>query len=148
MLDLCVDSARVVIENIKRVFATPFGIFVSTALSGMVGVVILLFFFSMLLSESTLVMILPVIISFNAATCGYGLIDKGGPDFPRVTLSLLVISALLAITGCFALVVLLPWELITDGVRWLVSGLSALGFSFFGAWIARRNKKLGNRSQS
>lgn len=148
MLDLCVDSARVAIENIKKAFATPFGIFISTAISGMVGVVILLFFFSMLLSESRLAMILPVIISFNAATCGYGLIDKGGPGFPRVTLSLLVISSLLAISGCFALAVLLPWESITDGVRWLVSGLSALGFSFFGAWIARRSKKSENRPQS
>jgi hypothetical protein len=136
-------------ENIKRAFATPFGVFVYMAVSGMIGVVILLFFFSILFSGSMLAKILPVIISFNAATCGYGLVDKGGPGFPRVTLSLTVIGFLLAITGCLFIAVLMPWEFtITDGVRWLVSGLLALIFSFFGAWIARRNKSPESRSQS
>ena len=148
MLDLCVDSARVAVENIKKAFSTPVGIFAYTVVSGMTGIVILLLFFSMLFSGSTLAMTLPVVIAFNAATCGYGLVDKGGPGFPRATLSLIVISALLAITGCFFITVLLPWESITVGVRWLVSGLLALVFSFFGAWIARRNKIPCSRSQS
>lgn len=142
MLDIAVDSARVVQENMKRAMASPVGIFMYAALSGMVGIVILLAFFSMLMSRPILAMILPVIISFNAASSGYCLIDKGGRDFPRLKISLIAISILLAGTGCFVLSVMLPWESMTEGFRYLVSGVSALIFAFFGAWIGFKSEKL------
>ncbi len=148
MLDFYVDTARVAMENIKKAFATPFGVFVYSAATGMMGVIILLFFFSMLFSGSTLAMTLPLILSFNAATCGYGIVDKGGPDFPHLTLGLFIISLLLIITGYFAFVLLVPWESSGRTTLWLISGALVFLFSFFGAWIARNNKKLQNKSQS
>ncbi len=146
MLDICVDSAKVAVENLKRVFASPFGIFMYAALSGMIGIVILLAFFSMLLSGSALIMILPGIVAFNAASGGYGLVDKGGREFPRLRVSLIGLSILLSVTACFALTVFTPWERMTDGVWYLVSGLSALVFSFFGAWVATKKINLERTS--
>lgn len=147
MLDFYVDTARVAMENIKKAFATPFGVFVYSAATGMMGVIILLFFFSMLFSGSTLAMTLPLILSFNAATCGYGIVDKGGPDFPHLILGLFVISLLLIIAGYSALVLLVPWESFAGTTRWLISGALVFLFSFFGAWIGRKNKNMKDKSQ-
>ncbi|MEA3547003.1 MAG: hypothetical protein U9R66_05005 [Thermodesulfobacteriota bacterium] len=146
MLDTCVDGARVAVENIKRAAASPLGIFVSAALSGMIGIVILVAFFSMIFSGSTLLVILPVIISFNAAASGYGIVDKGGEDFPRLKVSLIVISGLLAATGCFAIIVFFPWEATTIGLHFCIGSLAALSFSFFGAWLATKSKNMKSTS--
>ncbi|RUM36296.1 MAG: hypothetical protein DSY57_05825 [Desulfobulbus sp.] len=146
MLDFYVDSARVAIENIKKAFATPMGVFVYSAVTGMIGVVILLFFFSMLLAGSSLATALPAILAFNGACCGYGIVDRGGTDFPRLTMVLVIISLLLLATGYAALGLLVPWESFTGGIRLLISGCLVVGFSFFGTWIARKNKKLQTKS--
>ena len=146
MLDVYMEGVRYCLERIKQAAASSPGIFLYAALSGMIGIVILLAFFSMLLSGSSLLLMLQVIISFNAAASGYYLVDKGGANFPLMKTSLVVISGLMALTGCFSLVVFLPWESITDSVRFLVSGLLALCFSFFGAWIAVRSKRLRSAS--
>jgi len=147
MLDTCVDGARVAVENIKRAAASPLGIFVYAALSGMIGIVILVAFFSMVFSGSTLLMILPVIISFNAAASGYGIVDKGGCDFPRLKVSLIAISGLLAATGCFSIIVFFPWEATTVGIHFLIGSLAALAFSFFGAWLVAKSKNVNSTSQ-
>ncbi len=147
MLDFYVDSARVALENVKKAFATPFGIFVYSAATGMMGVIILLFFFSMLLSGSSLAMALSVILAFNGACCGYGIVDRGGMDFPRLTMALVVISLLLLATGYIALGLLVPWESFTGSIRLLISGSLVIGFSFLGTWIARKNKKIQNSYQ-
>ena len=146
MLDFYIDSARVVIENVKKAFATPFGIFVYSAATGMMGVILLLFFFSMLFSGSSLALALPMILAFNGACCGYGIVDRGGTDFPGLTMALAVISLLLLVTGYVALGLLVPWESFTGGIRLFISGCLVVGFSFFGTWIARKNKKLQNKS--
>jgi hypothetical protein len=142
------EGVRYCLERIKQAAASPPGIFLYAALSGMIGIVILLAFFSMILSGSSLLLILQGIISFNAAASGYYLVDKGGTNFPLMKTSLIVISGLMALTGCFSLAVILPWELVVDSVRFLVSSLLALCFSFFGAWIAARSKRLENASVS
>jgi len=141
MLDFYADNARVAIENVKRIFSTPFGIFIHAAITGMIGVVILMFFFSMLLSGSTLAMTLPVILAFNAASCGYGIVDKGGLNYPRLPLAGSVISLLLLLTGYVALMLLVPWESFTGGLRWLIAGVIVVVFFSMGTWIARMNNK-------
>ena len=146
MLDFYIDSARVAMENVKRAFSTPAGIFIYALATGMVGVVILLFFFAMLFSGSTLAMTLPVILAFNGASCGYGIVDKGGEDFPRLTAALVVISLMLLVTGYVILGLLVPWESFISTIRLLISGFLVLIFSYFGTWIARKNKSLRNKS--
>lgn len=146
MLDVYMEAVRYCLERIKQAAASPPGIFLYAALSGMIGIIILLAFFSMILSGSSLLLILQAIISFNAAASGYYLVEKGGANFPLIKTSLIVISGLLALTGCFSLAVFLSWELGMDSVRVLISSLLALCFSFFGAWIAVRSKRLRNVS--
>lgn len=146
MLNICVDTARVTIESIKQVFASPLGIFLYAALSGMIGVVILLAFFSMVLAESALPVLLPFVISFNGATSGFYLVDKGGDRFPHLRISLVGISCLLVVSGCFVLTILLPWESMLDGTRYLITGAAAVFFSFFGAWIGSKSKNMDRAS--
>lgn len=148
MLDITLDGARVAVEYLKRVFASPGGIFFSAALSGMVGIVLVLAFFSLLFASSSLPVLLPFILAFNAASSGFYLVDKGGRNFPHLRVSLIVLGCLLAAAGCLSISVLLPWEPMMDGIRSLISGLSALAFSFFGAWIGSRNKSTDRNLQS
>lgn len=147
MLDTCVAGARVAVENMKRAAASSVGIFAYAALSGMVGIVILSAFFSMMLPGSVLSMVLPVFIAFNAAASGYGLVDKGGRDFPRIKVSLIAISGLLAATGCFSIIVLVPCEPTTVVIHFIVGSLAALVFSFFGVWLVAKSKNMNSTSQ-
>ena len=146
MLDFYMDSARVALENVKKAFSTPFGIFIYALVTGMVGGVLLLFFFSMIFSGSSLAMTLPPILAFNGASCGYGIVDKGGEDFPRLTVALGVISLMLLVTGYVVLGLLVPWESFISTIRLLISGFLVVSFSYFGTWIARKNKSLPKES--
>ena len=148
MLDVYTEGVKYCLERIKQAAASPPGIFLYAALSGMIGIVILLAFFSMILSGSSLVLILQGVISFNAAASGYYLVDKGGTSFPFTKTCLIVISALMVLTGRLSSVVILPWDIVTDSVSFLISGLLALCFSFFGAWIAAKSKRIKGASPS
>lgn len=148
MLGTTVNRTKSIVGNIKQIFASPLGIFIYAALSGMIGIVILLAFFSLFLSGSTLALIQPAIIAFNAANSGYCTVSKGGENLPRFRISLIAITVLLTLTGYFSIPVFSPWESISNGMCHLISGLSALIFSFFGAWIAIKSKKLNKKSPS
>ena len=145
MIDICTTGAQVMMEKLKQFMASPLGVFLYALVTGMVGIIILLAFLSMVVSPSVLPMILPGIIAFNAAAGGYSLVEKneGETGFPKI--ALVAIAGLLTITGCSVLTLFCPWEPLVDGIRYLVSILSALVFTFFGAWIAGKSKSL-NRS--
>ena len=146
MLNICVDNARITVEHMKQAFACPLGIFFYAALSGIVGVAILSAFCSMVVAQTALPVLLPFVISFNGATSGFYLVDKGGVHFPHLRIGLVVISCLLVVTGCFAITVLLPWESMLDGTRYLISGVPAVVFTFFGAWIGSKSKHMDRAS--
>ena len=144
MLDTYLDSISILIENFKKRLASPAGIAVYSALSGMIGTVILIAFFSMMLSGSSLYAILPIIIAFNAANSGFCLVEKGGTGFPRLKLTMIVISILIVISGFVFMAVLVPWEVMLY-TRYLFSGVVSLAFSFFGAWLARKSKNTNRK---
>lgn len=145
MIDISTTGAQVMMEKLKQFMASPMGVFLYALVTGMVGIIILLAFLSMVLAPSVIPVILPGIVAFNAAAGGYSLVEKqkGEPRLPKI--ALVAIAALLTITGCSAVTLFCPWEPLLDGVRYLVSTLSALVFTFFGAWIASKSKSL-NRS--
>ena len=122
------------------------GIFLYTALTSSIGVIILLAFFAMAVSPAALEILLPVIVSFNSAIAGYTLIDKGGVQLPGKKVYLIAMATTLGIAGCLALFLLYPWEPLLDGGRYLSSGMSALAMIFFGAWIATKSKKLNQKN--
>jgi len=101
-------------------------------------------FSSMIWSSTALATILPAIIAFNCAAGGYSLIDKNkSATVPKIALILL--AALLTITGCCIIIVFCPWESLLDMNRYLISASAAIIFTIFGAWIAWKSKNL-NRS--
>jgi len=148
MLEMVTEGARVMEDNIKRGFTSPMGIFTYAAGSGLLGVLILMAFFSMLLPVPVLFKLLPVFIAFNAAASAYGIVDKGGAGFPRLTLSLITLSALYVATQCLLITILLPWEPVVIGVHLLIGSLTALSFSFLGARLAKKTLENIKKSQS
>ena len=145
MIDICTTGAQVMMEKLKQFMASPLGVFLYALVTGMVGIIILLAFLSMVVSPSVLPMILPGIIAFNAAAGGYSLVEKNKGEAGVPKIALVAIAGLLTITGCSVLTLFCPWEPLVDGIRYLVSILAALVFTFFGAWIAGKSKSL-NRS--
>ena len=131
--------------KVKQFMASPCGLFLYSVVTGVVGIIVLLAFLSMVLSSSLLVVILPGIIAFNAAAGGYAITGKFAGDFPHQTAALVAIAALLTVAGCTVLTVFRPWEPLFDGYRYLVAGAAALVFTFIGAWIGNKSKML-NRS--
>ena len=139
MIDICIDGAKVAVERWKQFLMSPLGIYLYSIITGAVGIIILLLFFSMVLSPATLLVLLPCIIAFNGSTAGYGLLDKCS-SFPRPATALASIALLLAIIGCTVTAVLQPWEPLISGLRSLLATLFALSGTFFGAWIAKKKR--------
>ncbi len=142
MFDLCLHGAREIVEKLKYFMTSPIGISLYAIVTGMVGIVILLAFFSMVLSAPSLTIILPCIIAFNAATGGYSLVEKREGLFPFKKLTIISLAALFTVTGCSAITLFCPWEPLLDGGRYLISGFSALIFTYFGTWIASTSRHL------
>lgn len=145
MIDICTTGAQVMMEKLKQFMASPFGLFLYSLVTGVVGIIILLAFLSMVLSPSVLPLILPGIIAFNAAAGGYSIIEKYQGAFPFGKLTLFAIALVLTAAGCTILTFFCPWEPLFDVYRYLVAGLAALVFTFIGAWIGSKSKSL-NRS--
>jgi hypothetical protein len=146
MMEICVNSVRHALGKIKKFSGSPTGIFLYSLTTAAVGIVILLGFFSTLLSTATVAMLLPVMVGFNCAAAGYGYAEKRWSDFPLQRLPLLLIAVLLASTGCAGMILFNPWQPFADWWRYGLSFASALFFTFSGAWIAIKNKKLTQSS--
>jgi hypothetical protein len=142
MLEICINGAQEVMERLKQFMKSPIGVFLSAALTGVVGIVLLLAFLSMVFSPSSLLLILPGIIGFNGAAGGYSLTDKTEGAFPHRKIALICLATLLTATGCSVITLFCPWEPLVDGGRYLISGVSTLIFTFFGSWIADKSKSL------
>lgn len=144
MIDTYTNGAQVTVEKIKQFIASPTGIFLYAFITGAIGMVILLVFLAMVLSTSALPMALPVIIAFNCAAGGYSITDKGQTTgFAKKQLTTLAL--LLTFSGCTAIVFFCPWEPLFAADRYLIASASALLGTFFGAWIARKNKILNKQ---
>ena len=139
VIEICIDGARVAVEKWRQFLLSPLGIYLYSTLTGAVGILILLMFFSMVLSPAALLILLPCIIAFNGAAAGYGLRDKC-KSFPRIKTALTSIALLLSITGCTGIAVLQPWEPPITGLRSLLAIVFALSGTFFGAWIAKKKQ--------
>lgn len=126
---------------IKQLSSSPAGIFLYSLVTGIVGVIILLGFFSMLISATVLNVLLPVIIAFNSAASGYGFVDKRGSTTPYQKIPLFAIAVLLTLTGCFCITFFNPWEPLLNGWQYLISATAALFSTFFGAWLAVKTRK-------
>lgn len=142
MIDICTAGARVSVERLKNLSRTPFGVFLQAALSSCAGIVILLVFLGMIFSPAALQIMLAPIIGFNTAISGYSLLEKGGRSIRAEKLRLIAMAVLLSVTGCLALFLMHPWLEFKNSLILLTYGGSALAATFFGAWLATKNKKL------
>lgn len=145
MMELDTGNARVIVEFMRSFFLSPVGIFLYAVTTGVIGIFILLLFFSMMLSPSALILFLPVIIAFNGAASGYGIADKR-EFFSHQKAGLISIVAILTLAGSALIILFCPWEPLLDENRIFTSGVITLGSTFFGAWIATKNKALHTTS--
>ncbi len=148
MIDICITGAQLSLERMKALARTPLGIFLHTAFTANVGIIILMVFFAMVVSPTALKILLPGIIGFNSAMAGFNIINKGGILFPWKKFCLIAMAAILGVTGCLAFFVLYPWEPVFDKGRCLASGGSALALMFLGAWLATTSTHLNKTNAS
>lgn len=130
-----------IVEKIKTIMATSIGVFLYTVVTEIVGMLIFLMFLSTVLAPHVLPTVLPVIIALNGAAGGYRLGSSDAVAARRKTM-LAASAGLLTLGGFLAIAFFCPWEPVVNWGRFLVWGLTALTFSFFGSWIARENKRL------
>ncbi len=143
-MDTSLNGAQTVVDTLKQFMASPIGIFLYATVTGVVGVLILLFFLSMIMGPNGLLLVLPAIVGFNSAASAFSLKDRNKTGSPH-TFTYIATAALITLTGCIAILLFCPWEGLFDANRYFQSGLSALLFTFVGAWIAGKAKNL-NRS--
>lgn len=144
MIDTYTNGAQTVVDKLKQFMASPAGIFLYSSVTGVVGVVILLFFLSMFMAPNGLLLALPAVVGFNAAASAFSIRDKNKESVPH-KFTYLATAALITLTGCLTILLFCPWETLFDANRYFQSGVSALIFSGAGAWIAGKAKSL-NRS--
>ena len=97
--------------------------------TGVVGVILLLGFFSLFLVPFALIYLLPLIIGFNGAVSGYNLADKGVGSH----LISCLIALLFALSGGIFLRLFCSWIFTAE---WLSYLLFSVGGSFITAWIS------------
>lgn len=146
MLDLCTTGAQITVERIKSFMASGVGVYLWSLVTGMIGILILFLFVSMVLSPSVTLLLLPAIVAFNGAGSGYALTDKYKGDYSHRHFALISQALLLTLFGCVAIVFFCPWEPLFDTGRLLISAAAALIFTFAGNWIAQKSKKLHRSS--
>ncbi len=134
------SGTQTIPDKMKQFTASPAGIFIYAATTGIIGVIILLAFLSMILAPNGLLLVLPAIVGFNSAASAFSLRDKNEKRPGKISYCLL--AALLTVTGGTAIIFFCPWEELLDGTRFFLSGVSALIFSAVGAWIAGKNKTI------
>lgn len=139
MIEMCNNGAKSTMGRIKQLTSSPAGVFLYSLVTGIVGIIILLGFFSMLLAGQALNVVLPLIVGFNSAASAYGFIDKRGLSVPFKKLSLLAITVLLTVTGCYFISLFNPWEPLLNGWQYLITATAALFSTFLGAWLAVKN---------
>ncbi len=141
-MDVCTSGARYTMEKIKQFGSSPVGIFLYSLGTGIIGVVILLGFLSMIFSASNLPLLLPAILAFNGASSGYSLVDKRPEGFAYKNLTLIALALPLSLAGILTISLFCPWEPLLDGRRFVIAISSTLLFTFLGAWIGTKKKKI------
>ncbi len=136
-----VDRSCEVFDGIKTFMASSLGVFLYATITGVVGVVILLFFLSMFIAPSGLLLVLPAVVGFNSAATAFSLADKSrAAPFHKAVYWLS--AACITLAGCTTILLFCPWEELFDGTRYFLSGTSALLFTALGAWIAGKSNSL------
>lgn len=141
MIEGATAGAHLVVEKIKRFSASPVGIFFHAAGTGLGGVLLLQGFFSMAVSSSAMLMLLPGIIAFNAACSGFSLVERGG-RLPAIKFLLVTVAVLLGGAGCASVALFAPWESIVDAGRLFTSVSIAVVFTLLGGWLAGKKHHL------
>ena len=137
-------NSMYMVEKLKSLFVTPIGVFLYTVVTEIVGMLILLMFLSTVLASQLLPVVIPAIIALNGAAGGYRIGNSATVAAWRKA-ALASSAVLLTFSGYLAIAFFCPWEPILNWARFLVWGLTALVFTFFGSWIARENNKLINK---
>jgi hypothetical protein len=148
MIAICVHGAEMITEKIKKFLASPLGAFIYALVTGMVGIFILVAFFTMILTPSAIVLALPAMVAFNSAAGGYSIAEKQRGEFRYPWPALIVLSLVLSAVSGVAIVMFYPWESLWEGTRYLITGLFAMVFSYIGAWIGGKSKNLNRSSRS
>ncbi len=139
MISLYECGARILVERGKEFLVSPLGSFLYGLVVGIVGILILLLFFTMIFSSSHLLYTLSLILAFNGAAVGFGLAEKNrGRSCSKM--SLFGMAVLLTAAGWGFAVLLFPWESLLDNGRYLLSGLSTLAGLALGVWIYNKNR--------
>lgn len=131
------DTARVMMERWKQFLLSPTGVYLYAVITSGIGVLILLGFFSLFLSPGALPLLMPLMIAFNAAGAGYGLLDKC-QTFPRPAIALMSIAVVLALVGVVGLAYLQPWRSPFAPTMAIPALVGSVAATCFGAWIARK----------
>ncbi len=122
-------------------FHTPTGAYLYSLTTGGIGILMLVYFLSRVLSSAAILVLFPGIVAFNAACAAFGMISKQ-PAFPRFTAALLTQVVLLTAAGWLVLILVYPWASFTDWTRYGISLLAALAGGGFGGWIALKKQAL------
>ncbi|PID71616.1 MAG: hypothetical protein CSB34_06595 [Desulfobulbus propionicus] len=140
MIDVCMDGARVAVEKWRQFLLSPVGVYLYSMITGMGGIILLLVFFSMVLFPGGVLTLLPLIIAFNGASAGYGLMDKSAQDGSKI-IALFAVGTSLFATGLVTALVLFPWETMLDTSHLVLNFGAALAGVYCGGWIAIKNTR-------
>lgn len=140
-MEMCENYARVLVAMIRGFFMSPVGMFLYAAVTGTIGILILLMFLSLLIAPGDLVIFLPFIVAFNAAASGFAVTGKGVVFRWKKTI-FLALAALLTLAGCFLITLFCPWESIWLAERWFSTALFSSIAIWLGGWVGDKSSQL------
>lgn len=117
------------------------GIFLYCCCQGMGGIIILLFFISLIYSQTILPLGLPLIAGFNSAAAGFALVERRKQTLHELKFQLITIGTIIGISGPLFLVLFCPWESLTDPINHIQSIGLSVPLTFLGAWIGVQSSR-------
>ena len=130
------DTVKLYSAELKRLASSVPGRLISSALDGVIGSVILIFFCSLVVAEHNLLRFVPWILAFNTATSGYSFVNKCEKRQPNTMIYAVCAGFLVVVSVCLFFNFFF-WHTGTitvyRGAVFMVIGLIASGC---GGWLA------------
>jgi len=146
-MDIIINILQPAHKRISAFLQSATGRYLQSASFGIGGVFILLLFLSQLTQPYVIVVIIPLIVAFNAAASGYGFIEKISLKKGTFFLALASLGLAIALFSEVVISLLYPWEIQEFFIHFLITLLAACSFTLIGGWLARKKSERNNSSQ-
>jgi len=141
------DLIRTYCRPLERLGATVPARIAWSIVSAVIGILLLVLFFSFFMTTAAIVGVMPLIFGFNAAMTGFSLIDKTGDKLPHRMIFAACSGLATVLLAWLVLSFILDFSLMIRGSTLGWYFLTGTGCGIFGGWLAVKTHSLNREKR-